>query len=183
MAVRGIDSDPIRNFKFRVDIIHTLERGYGNAMSRLGFMACSGLAASTEVISYREGGDNTTPRKMPGQTDFPPVSLTRGVVGAGQDKIMLWHWYREMFYVVQGGGNAPRGKDFRATVLIRAYDHPVTMTTAAGGAPFGEQGVQVTWKLYNAWPASIAFSDLDAGGNGVMVNNMTLMYEGFEVIV
>lgn len=174
MAIRPLTTDPLRNFKFHVDIMHEIPH-YGK-MSHLGFMAVSGLAASTEVISYREGGDNTTPRKMPGQTDFPPVSLTRGMVGNEYDKSALWRWYREIFYVTQGGGLNDGTTNFRGTVYIRVYDHPRTRSGTGGINGF----TQASWKLYNCWPASLAFSDLDAGGNGVLVNNLTLMYEGFD---
>jgi phage tail-like protein len=178
---RPLDTDPLRNFKFRVEIQH-IHPGYG-PMAHLGFMAASGLAATTEPISYREGGDNTTPRKMPGQTDFPPVSLTRGIVGNAKDQGLLWQWYREIFFVTQGAeGWAGPGNDFRTEVYIRVFDHPVnrgaSQLVPGMGPLFGQ--VRASWKLYNAWPASIAFSDLDAGGNGVMVSNMTLMYEGFD---
>lgn len=183
---RPLDTDPLRNFKFRVEILHNLGAPYGT-MGHLGFMAASGLAATTEPISYREGGDNTTPRKMPGQTDFPPVSLTRGLVGNAKDTSLLWQWYRQIFFITQGAAFGPtQDNDFRATVYVRVYDHPVsrgpqtgTSYGPPGGWPiFGQ--VKASWKLYNAWPASLAFSDFDAGGNGVLVNNMTLMYEGFD---
>lgn len=174
MVTRSIETDPLRNFKFHVDIEHVIPYGYGAMSPWLGFMAASGLAASTEVISYREGGHNTTPRKMPGQTDFPPVSLTRGMVGDAKKKTLLWQWYREIFSVIEGGGLGALGNNFRGTVYIRVFDHPVTR-----GARWFDH-VRASWKLYNCWPASLAFSDLDAGGNGVLVNNLTLMYEGFD---
>jgi hypothetical protein len=34
--------------------------------------------------------------------------------------------------------------------------------------------------VYNAWPTSIAFSDLDAGANAIVVQQMTLAHEGWE---
>lgn len=46
-------------------------------------MAVSGLSITTEVIPYREGGMNTTTQKMPGQSDFSPLTLSRGLA-AGQ---------------------------------------------------------------------------------------------------
>jgi phage tail-like protein len=174
MAIRSVEGDPLRNFKFRVDIAKTL-RG-GARLDGIGFMAASGLAATTEPISYREGGDNTTPRKMPGQTDFPPVSLTRGIVGNATQRSLLWNWHREIFTAVQGSGTPGNPGDFRAEVYIRVYGHPDTRPQAV----YSLGHVKSSWKLYNAWPTSVAFSDLDAGGNGVLVNNLTLMYEGFD---
>jgi phage tail-like protein len=198
LAIRAINTDPIRNFKFHVQIYHNL--GMYGGMTHLGFMSATGLASTTEVISYREGGDNTTPRKMPGQTDFPPVSLTRGLVksnhadskGSDYDLGLLWQWYRQVFFVTQGG--VPHGmtssehgspdvgaNDFKCEVVIKVFDHPVT--NGNGYFSDGKMGPpRVAFKLFNCWPASLAFSDLDAGGNGVMVNNLTLMYEGFDIV-
>ena len=186
MAHRHIQTDPLRNFKFRVEI----QRTGAPALSSLGFMAASGFAASTEPIAYREGGDNTTPRKMPGQTDFPPVSLTRGLVGTRDQMRAMYNWFAAIFAVTQGspsayGGPGPGVPDFRATILVRVYDHP--RNTGSPGQPAGGGHIESTfglvragWKIYNAWPSSLAFSDLDAGGNGVLVNNLTLMHEGWE---
>jgi phage tail-like protein len=175
MAQRSITSDPLRNFKFHVAIYHNIPE-YG-PINHVGFMSASGLAATTETISYREGGDNTTPRKMPGQTDFPPLSLTRGLVGNQYDLLAMWRWYREIFYVINGRGLGAEGNDFRATVYIYVFDHPVTRVNNGLDA---FNTVKASWKLYNCWPASLAFSDLDAGGNGALVTNLTLMYEGFD---
>ena len=65
-----IRTDPLRNFKFRVQIVpetdsglNTLATGIGN----LGFAQMSGIAVTNEVIPYREGGMNTHPHKMVGQ--------------------------------------------------------------------------------------------------------------------
>ena len=41
------------------------------ASRRRSFTECSGLGSTTEVIEYREGGDNTTVRKLPGKTSTP----------------------------------------------------------------------------------------------------------------
>lgn len=175
MVTRSLETDPLRNFRFRVDIPKVVRGSV--SLNQLGFMQASGLAATTEPISYREGGDNTTPRKMPGQTDFPPVSLTRGLVGNATQRSLLWNWYREIFTAVQGSGTAGP-MDFRSEVYIRVYGHPDTRPQAA----FSMGHVKSSWKLYNAWPTAVAFSDLDAGGNGIMVNNLTLMYEGFDFL-
>ena len=36
--------------------------------------------------------------------------------------------------------------------------------------------------MYNAWITSLAYSGLDAGGNTLMVEEMTLVHEGFDVV-
>lgn len=163
--------DPLRNFKFRVVIPHPSPTWSGAKLATLGFMSASGLAATTEPLSYREGGDNTTPRKMPGQTDFTPIVLTRGLF---PDDMLTWQWFREIWSFAQGNG-VP-GNDFRSNITIFVMEHPVTNPAAAG-----QHTAKVAFRLFNAWPASIAYSDLDAGGNGLMVNQMTLHHEGFDI--
>ena len=83
-------TDPLRNFKFRVSISPNDVAGDGNledlakSLSTLGFAQMSGIAVTNEVIPYREGGMNTHPHKMVGQSDFAPVSLARGVFACGR---------------------------------------------------------------------------------------------------
>ena len=50
--------------------------------------------------------------------------------------------------------------------------------------PAGKSAKVKTWfRVYNAWPTSVSFSDLDAGANAIIVNQMTLAHEGFDVAV
>jgi phage tail-like protein len=79
-----IRTDPLRNFKFRVQIVPQTDSGLNKphmagGIGNLGFAQMSGIAVTNEVIPYREGGMNTHPHKMVGQSDFAPVSLARGV--------------------------------------------------------------------------------------------------------
>lgn len=60
-SVGHIATDPLRNFRFQVQIQHPGIKGF----ARMGFMSVSGLNVTTEVIPYREGGMNTTTQKMP----------------------------------------------------------------------------------------------------------------------
>jgi phage tail-like protein len=165
-SIGHIATDPLRNFKFNVNIMHPYISGFAT----MGFMTVSGLNITTEVIPYREGGMNTTTQKMPGQSDFAPITLSQGVaVGSGP----MWQWMQELFTVMQGTGTGSSGNDFRATVDVMVLDHPVT----------GQQGkvpVKAVYRIYNAWPTSIAFSDLDAGANAVLMQQISLAHEGFD---
>src|SRR5213083_2192105 len=118
-SIARLETDPLRNFKFLVRIHHPQTPGFAD----MGFMSVSGLNITTEVIPYREGGMNTTTQKMPGQSDFAPITLSKGL--AVGDKAML-NWMRELFTVLQGTGTGPMGANFRATVDIKVLAHPVT---------------------------------------------------------
>lgn len=160
-----IETDPLRNFKFQINIAKSgLED-----MLRLGFMSAAGLAVNNDVIPYREGGNNTTTRKLPGQTNFGDITLARGLA---MGTTHMWKWFQEMFFAVAGGGRGQAGNNFRTDFEILVLDHPVT------NGPTPVKGRVV---VYNAWPSAIAYSDLDAGGNGVMIEQMTLTHEGFDI--
>lgn len=165
-----VATDPVRNFKYHVNIHHTPPGG-GNkskSLSRLGFMNMSGLAVTTEPIPYREGGNNTTQRKMPGQSNFSDITLSRGVtLGTRQ----AWYWMLELFSATAGAGNGPVGNNFRALVDVAVLAHPVTQ---------GNTPAYVKYRIYNAWISGLAYSELDAGGNAVYVEQMTLTHEGWQ---
>lgn len=159
-----IASDPLRNFKFNVQINHKSIPNF----ARMGFMSVSGLNVTTEVIPYRQGGYNTTTQKMPGQSDFSPITLSKGLM-VGDSQMMAW--MKQLFTVMQGG-TGTAGNDFRATVDIQVLDHPVT----SGPSP-----IKAWFQVYNAWPTALAFSDLDAGANAIVIQQMTLAHEGFDM--
>src|SRR6185503_1813589 len=72
------DRDPLRNFVFRVNFVGG-GTGIATSFAQMGFISVSGQGIQTEMIPYREGGDNTITRKMPGQSDVGPLQLIRGV--------------------------------------------------------------------------------------------------------
>lgn len=165
----SIETDPVRNFKFQVRIRHDGITDF----ARMGFMNMSGLAMTTEVIPYREGGNNTTQRKMPGQSSFSDITLSRGVVlGSAQP----WEWTRQIFSVNAGDGrDGSPTTEFRHEIDVYVLAHPVTTML--------DVPTYVAFKIYNAWITGIAFSELDAGGNAVYVQQMTIAHEGFSVRV
>lgn len=167
-SIAHLKTDPLRNFKFLVNIHHPKTPGFAG----MGFMSVSGLNITTEVIPYREGGMNTTTQKMPGQSDFAPITLSKGL--AVGDRAML-NWTREMFTVLQGTGTGPMGSNFRSTIDIKVLAHPVTQGTREV-----RRRAKAWFRVYNAWPTSVAYSDLDAGANAIIIQQMTLAHEGFE---
>lgn len=170
----SVISDPLRNFKFHVIIPRSNAPVIG--FPRFGFMNVSGLAIQNEVTPYREGGDNTTTRKLPGQSDFGPITFSRGVAFGTLDEMF---WFKQIFSVIQGAGSGFAGQNFRSDFVVNVLDHPVT-AGAGSGAPGQPSLVRAKFRVYNAWPMSIAWSDLDAGGSGVLVQQVTLAHEGFD---
>jgi phage tail-like protein len=159
-------TDPLRNFKFVVQI----QPPTGSPIN-MGFMSVSGLNMTVDVIAYREGGYNTTTQKMPGQADFSPITFSHGVMVGPQRDV---EWMKMLFVAIQGSGSTAPGTDFRRTVLVQILDSPVTTSTVP---------VKAQFKIYNAWPTSIAWSDLDAGANQLFISQLALAHEGFDYTV
>ena len=79
ISAKPSQRDPLRNFKFRVQFIDVNDSGISASLADLGFISVSGMGYQTDMIPYREGGDNTITRKMPGQSDVSPLTLVSGV--------------------------------------------------------------------------------------------------------
>ncbi len=200
----NLATDPIRNFRFLVSFTpHNKNAMKGvNFSTHVGFTSVSGLSVTTESIPYREGGFNTSVHQIPGQTTFSPITLQRGVVLGTQQN---WDWMKQLYRVVNGGKNDGAGPagvaganskyDFRCDVQIRVLSHPMA-GAAVGDQTTGQYGpsaletvasgeeadlVAMRFKVYNAWPTALAFSDLNAGDNALLVEQMTLVHEGFDM--
>lgn len=178
-------TDPIRNFRFLVKF-EPLSGSDWKQDAVIGFTSVSGLALTTESIPYREGGYNTTVHQIPGQTTFSPVTFQRGVtIGSRQH----YDWTRMLFRALNGGDQLYANQSsFRANVTVDVLNHPVPYSTNTG---YGTNTLERTaadddlvvarFKLYNAWPTSLAYSDLNAGDNALMVEQMTIVHEGMTV--
>lgn len=187
---RASSTDPLRNFKFQVTIFPTgegLKNHVGTAeIGNLGFTVVSGLTVQHEMIAYREGGMNTHPHKMIGQSDYGPVTFSKGVFGHEKS---LWAWNTFLHSWSQGGqsgGSSVTDNDYRADIVVKVFDHP---TSSGGYANAGETGesstpagnVKFAYKLYNCWPGSYALTDLNAGDSSIMIQQMTINHEGFDL--
>ena len=180
-------TDPLRNFRFLVTFkpltdatgapISTATSNLKSA--KFGFTSVSGMAVTTDSIPYREGGYNTTVHQIPGQTTFAPITLQRGVIlGTSQN----WEWMKNLFATVQGGGSTRgRTENFRCDMEIAVLSHPVPATGENDNTPTASDHVAMRFNVYNAWPTSVAYSDLNAGDNALFVEQMTLVHEGFNV--
>lgn len=166
----SITTDPLRNFRFVVNIHHTTPSGR-TLTTDLGFMQCAGLNVETSVITYRQGGYNTTTQKMPGQSEFTPITLSRGAM---VNKPHSYEWMNEIFSVIQGQGTYAPVKaldDFRCDMTIKVLAHPYTVNPVP---------IKLRFRVFRAWPVSMGFSDLDAGGNAVLMEQMVIQHEGWK---
>lgn len=183
-----METDPIRNFRFLVQFLKVY--GFKDSVGPdfkpgIGFASVSGLGVSVEPIAYREGGYNTYMHYLPGQSSFTPITFTRGQTLGG---IQHREWLKTIFSVVQSSGTTAStvGNNFRCDVDITVLSHPNPNknTGSDGGTASSsiyDMHASMKIRVYNAWITSLAYGDLSASGNGLMVEGMTLVHEGFEV--
>src|SRR5215469_16016126 len=76
--------DPFRNFNFLVEL--------DGPVAQASFLECSGLSSTTEVIETREGGENTTVKKLPGKTSYGDITLKWGLTNSKE----LWDWRQQI---------------------------------------------------------------------------------------
>ena len=157
MAIR----DPFRNFKFRVEV--------GGV--EIGFRMVSGLKETTEIIEYREGGENETPRKIPGQTTFENVTLERGLCASGVD---LLNWRQQIFSLDNPVTEHPPATDGASNLDFRR-DVVIYLKNKSG-----EEVHQ--WTVIRAWPSEMEVGDLDASSNEVLVEKLVLANEGIKSV-
>ena len=190
-------TDPIRNFKFIVSFYpngstptsNTSSTSWGADFGSLGFVSVGGLSVTTEPIAYREGGYNTNVHQIPGQSSFTPITLSKGIM-LGNDA--HWKWMKQLFsvFTANAGGSANVaggiGSNFRCTVDIQVLSHPNPQAaSSSGGATAGNavgEHTSMLFRVYNAWISNISYSNLDAGANSLMVEELTLVHEGFDVV-
>jgi len=135
--------DPYLNFNFLVEI---------DGIARAAFHEVSGFDSTIDVIEHREGGENTSPRKLPGMTKHSNIVLKWGMT----DDQDLYRWHRD---VVKG-------------TVVRRNGSIVLLD---------RRGQEVArWNFFNAWPAKWDGPDFNAEGNDVAIETLELAHEGVE---
>lgn len=180
-------SDPIGNYRFLVHFyphqVAATQNTEWKPMGMMGFTSVSGFSYNVNVVSIREGGYNTTLHQVPTQVDFSALQLDRGVLLGTQQN---WDWMKMLLRVVQGRANRAKAL-FRSDVQVSVLQSPVRYGGGGYGRNSGYEGpgyndnVAMRFRLYNAWPSSVVYSDLNAGDNALMVERMTLVHEGLDV--
>ncbi len=129
----------------------TLEIG-GVELAR--FQAVSGLNWETEVIEYKDTTKEgkVVIRKRPGQTKYPDVTFKRGMSADGA----LLKWYQTVM----------DGKVERKEGSIVVYNLAGTEIDR--------------WNFEGAWPSKWSASDLEAGSDSVMIEEVTMAVEHME---
>jgi phage tail-like protein len=122
------------------------------------FRECSGLDSETQVIESKETGNKgqTVIKKLPGSLKWGDITLKRGFT----DDMKLQEWRNK---VVDG-----KLTDMRKNGSIVVYDY---------------ENVEVLrWNFTNGWISKLAGPSLNATGNDVAIESITIVHEGLKRI-
>lgn len=146
--------DPYKNFKFLVFF-------EGRQDPVAGVSKVSALKRTTEVVSHREGGDQSTPRHSPGASKFEAITLERGVT---HDRD--FEDWANLVYSTEGDA-AVSLKNYKRNLMIKVNNL---------------QGVPVrVYKVYRCWVSEYtALPEVDANANAVMMESIVIQNEGWE---
>lgn len=118
------------------------------------FVKIEGLGVKLERILYRAGGEHAQVRAIPGRVEYLPVTLRYGLT----DSTAMIRWLFE----------AIEGRVRRENVSIAMLDDS------------GSREVR-RLNLIGSWPCALFAPDLDAGGNEIAIESLTLAYDRLEL--
>lgn len=139
-----VRNDPFKGFRFRVEI---------DGLQQAGFSECSGLGSHVEVIEYREGGDQTQVRKLPGKSSFPDITLKWGSTNSHE----LYDWHRTA-----------------VTGQIQRKNGSVVLLDDSGTE-------QVRWHFFSGWASKWDGPSFNAKGNDIAIETLTISCERVEL--
>jgi phage tail-like protein len=121
------------------------------------FKEVAGLSSEVLVIEHRENnaaGINNN-KKLPGTQKFGDITLKRGKT----DNKTIWDWHK----LVTDG----KIDEARKNGSIVLYDYAM--------------GEIARYNFINAWPSKASIGSLQAAGNDVLMEEVTLVHEGVEL--
>jgi phage tail-like protein len=143
--VSDASDDPLRNYNFKL-LITGVVQGH--------FTAVDGLGVQVDRILYREAGNHSVVRSLPGRVEYPEVTLRYGLTSSTE----LWEW---MMASVSGSVD-------RRNISIAMLDASASDEV-------------LRWNLSESWPTRWMAAPLDALSSDVAIESMSLAFEGLEL--
>src|SRR5262245_27093795 len=145
--------NPYRNFKFLLKFENSSE-------PVAGVNKISALKRTTEVVKHRDGGNPSSSYKLPGRTEYEPITLERGV---SHDKDFE-QWANKVWFREGGRKKEASLKDFSRNITIEVLN---------------ESGdVAMRFFVYGAWVSEYqALPDLDANANAVAIEHLKIEHQ------
>lgn len=144
MAESGDRNDPYATFNFVVQI---------DGISVAGFSEVNGLSTETDEITYRNGDEDITVRKLPGLRKYTNISLKRGFT----DSKDLWKWRQS---VMQGKTERRSG-----TIILQNEQRQPALK----------------WQFVQGWPIKWEGPGMNATGTDVAIETLEIACEGIEL--
>lgn len=145
--------DPYRTFKFQVLI---------DGQPVAGLRKMTALKKTTEVATWRTGGDPSHERKLPGGSKYEPITLEQGLT---HDPVFE-KWANLVNNI--NGDSAMSLVNFRKDIVVNVLNL---------------QGVvAMSYKIFRAWVSEYqALPDFDAGTTNVVgIQTIKIEHEGWE---
>lgn len=137
---------PLQQTRFLVEI---------DGIATAGFQRVNLPEASVSQVSYRDGNDPTTNRKLAGNRQYETLVLERGVEAGVTE---LYEWYKQ----VEEGKTAEAARAIAVILLDR------------------QGNAQARWEFTDAWPARYEGPELDAMTDGVATETLEIVFDEME---
>lgn len=124
-----------------------------NGVSEGHFTECLNLEMKVAALRYREGGAGPVVRRLAGPVSYGDVTLRYGLTTSRD----LWNWFMES---VNG---TPRRQN--VSILMTGPDGITEV---------------LRWNLVDAWPSEWRGAPLDALGQMVAIESLTLVFESMN---
>ncbi|MGI8520797.1 MAG: phage tail protein [Actinomycetota bacterium] len=144
--------DPYKNFKFRV---------VSEGKTVLGVSKVGPLKRTTEVVSHRSGGQNSTSHKAPGRTNYDGLTMERGITHDTE-----FERWANMVHPYAGD----------AAMDLVNYKRELILEV------MNEKGhVALRYFLHECWVSEFtAVPDLDANANAVAIETIKIELGGWD---
>lgn len=153
-----------RSFGLAMRFAVTFVSGDGSGVTKLGeWSSCKGLKVEFKTEPVKLGGMYDHELKLPTQVAYGPVVLERAMEQKSSRDLQVWlgslvtSWMRY--------GESKEFQDPAGQVTIDLFD--------------AHQKVVASWTLLHAYPVSWSGPTLDAKGNTVAIETLTLEHQGF----
>lgn len=123
--------------------------------TRIGFQEISGLRVKVDVVEVHDGSFvDESPIKLPGRKHFGNITLRRGIVKRDNE---FFDWWNTIQF----------GEVERRDIVISLLNEEHIPT--------------LVWKIRNAFPVEIVWSDLRASQSEIAIESLEIACEGITV--
>lgn len=159
MAIAGVVKNLHHKHNFKISI-----DGFKDG----SFAECSEISAEVKKVEYRGGGE-VLANKSPGNVEVADITLKRGVM----DDFDMYTWFATVVQMSAAGvGSAAIG------LASPYYKRNVDV------AQLDRDGSTLRrWTLFGAWPVKFIAGAWDAKADEVVIEEMVLAYDFFDLAV